>query len=74
MNDPGPDGDRMRQTVKVVGVIGGRSSAANPPELEKEFAQFNELGQMTQRCGADGARFPGYLSNPPLRPALAGRR
>ena len=78
MNAAGPDGDRVRQTVKVVTELlaGDHLKPANPPELEKEFAQFNELGQMTQRCGADASRFKlGILSNPPppARP-LAGRR
>jgi Fe-S-cluster-containing hydrogenase component 2 len=78
MNAPGPDGDRVRQTVKVVTELlaGDHLKPAIPPELEKEFAQFNELGQLTQRCGADPSRFRlGILSNPPppARP-LAGRR
>jgi len=78
MNASGADGDRVRQTVKVVTELlaSDHLKPANPPELEKEFAQFNELGQMVQRCGADPARFRlGILSNPPppARP-LAGRR
>ena len=78
MNAPGPDGDRVRQTVKVVTELlaADHLKPANPPELEKEFSQFNELGQMTQRCGADASRFKlEILSNPPppARP-LAGRR
>ena len=78
MNAPGPDGDRVRQTVKVMTELlaADHLKPANPPELEKEFSQFNELGQMTQRCGADPSRFKlDILSNPPppARP-LAGRR
>src|SRR5256886_690804 len=55
MNAPGPDGDRVRQTVKVVAELlaADHLKPANPPELEKELAYFNELGRMTERCGAD---------------------
>ncbi len=78
MNAPGPDGDRVRQAVKVVTELLATDhlKPANPPELEKEFAQFNELGQMAQRCGADASRFKlKILSNPPPPArALAGRR
>lgn len=78
MNAPGPDGHRVRQAVKVVTELLATDhlKPANPPELEKEFAQFNELGQMAQRCGADASRFKlEILSNPPppARP-LSGRR
>src|SRR5450432_3190362 len=78
MNAAGADGDRVRQTVKVLTELlaADHLKPANPPELEKEFAQFNELGQMTQRCGADPERFKlDILSNPPpLARPLAGRR
>jgi len=78
MNAPGPDGDRVRQTVKVMTELlaADHLKPANPPELEKEFSQFNELGQMAQRCGADPSRFKlSILSNPPppARPRT-GRR
>ena len=78
MNAAGADGDRVRQTVKVLTELlaADHLKPANPPELEKEFAQFNELGQMTQRCGADSSRFKlDILSNPPPRARpFAGRR
>ena len=78
MNDAGPDGDRVRQAVKVVTELLATDhlKPANSPELEKEFAQFNELGQMAQRCGADASRFKlEILSNPaPTARPLAGRR
>ena len=78
MNAPGPDGDRVRQTVKVVTELlaADHLKPANPPELEKELAHFNELGQMTERCGADPARFKlEVLSDPPPPArARAGRR
>ena len=78
MNATGPDGDRVRQTVKVMTELlaADHLKPAQPPELEKEFSQFNELGQMVQRCGADPSRFQlPILSNPPptARPR-AGRR
>src|SRR5437764_3136990 len=78
MNAPGPDGDRVRQTIKVVTELlaADHLKPANPPELAKELSHFNELRQMTDRCGADPVRFKGsVLSKPPpaARP-LAGRR
>src|SRR5438552_8555686 len=50
MNAPGPDGDRVRQTVKVTTELlaADHLKAAKLPELEKAFAQYSELGQMTQ--------------------------
>ncbi len=78
MNAPGADGDRVRQTVKVVTemLAADHLKPASPPELEQEFAQFNELGQMAQRCGADPSRFRREILSDPPPPAraLAGRR
>jgi ferredoxin len=78
MNAPGPDGDRVRQTVKVVTELlaADHLKPANPPELATELSHFNELRQMTERCGADASRLRNkILANPPpaARP-LAGRR
>lgn len=78
MNAPGPDGDRVRQTVKVVTELlaADHLKAANPPALEKELAEFNELRQMTERCSANPSRLKlDSLSDPPpaARPS-AGRR
>jgi Fe-S-cluster-containing hydrogenase component 2 len=78
MRAPGPDGDRVRQTVKVVTELlaADHLKPANPPDLEKELAEFNELRQMTERCAASPSRFKlEILSDapPPARP-LAGRR
>src|SRR4030095_67945 len=55
MNAPGPDGERVRQTVKIVTELlaADHLNPANPPELEKELAEFNELGRMTERCAAN---------------------
>src|SRR3989440_1262172 len=68
MNAPGPDGDRVRQTVKVVTELlaADHLKPANPPELANELSHFNELRQMTERCGADASRLKNtLLSNPP---------
>jgi Fe-S-cluster-containing hydrogenase component 2/CRP-like cAMP-binding protein len=78
MNAPGPDGDRVRQAVKVVTELlaADHLKPAPTPQLEAQLGPFNELGQMAARCGADVSRFKlGILSNPPP-PAreLAGRR
>src|SRR5205807_864592 len=78
MNAPGPDGDRVRQTVKAVTELlaADHLKPAHPPELEKELKHFNELRRMTETCGADPSRFNlEIVSNPPppARP-LAGRR
>jgi Fe-S-cluster-containing hydrogenase component 2 len=78
MKDPGPDGERVRQAVKVVTELLATDhlKPANPPELEKEFAPYNELGQMAERCGADPSRFKLKILSDPPPPArvLAGRR
>jgi Fe-S-cluster-containing hydrogenase component 2 len=78
MNAAGPDGDRVRQTVKVVAELlaADHLKPANPPELANELSHFNELRQMTERCDADPRRFQQTLlmkPPPPARP-LAGRR
>ncbi len=76
MNAPGPDGDRVRQTVKVLTELLATDhlKPASPPELEKEFSPFNELGQMVARCGANPARVAlEVLSNrPAARPPAHG--
>ncbi len=45
MNAQGADGDRVRQTVKVLTELlaADHLKPAEPPALEKEFAPFNEL-------------------------------
>jgi CRP-like cAMP-binding protein/Fe-S-cluster-containing hydrogenase component 2 len=78
MNAPGADGDRVRQTVKVMTELlaVNHLKPAEPPSLEKELAPFNELGQMVRRCAADPVRLSlDVLSNPPpAAPPSAGRR
>jgi Fe-S-cluster-containing hydrogenase component 2 len=78
MNAPGPDGERVRQSVKVVTELlaSNHLKPAPQPELAKELSPFNELGQMAERCGADVGRFKvDVLAQPPppARPR-AGRR
>src|SRR5438132_5533031 len=67
MNAPGPDGERVRQAVKVVTELlaADHLKPAHPPALERELAHFNELGRMTQRCGADPSRFRRQLLSDP---------
>jgi Fe-S-cluster-containing hydrogenase component 2 len=78
MNDPGEDGERVRQTVKVLTemLAVDHLKPFEPPELDRELAPFNELGQMVSRCGADPSRFaPDVLSDPPpAAPPKVGRR
>jgi Fe-S-cluster-containing hydrogenase component 2 len=78
MNAVGPDGDRVRQTVKVVTELlaADHLKPANPPELEKELAQFNELGCLTERCGANPSRLKVEILShrPPAARPRAGRR
>src|SRR5438552_11142357 len=54
---PGPDGYRVRQTVKVVTELLAADHLKPAPlaELASELSYFNELRQMTERCGADSA-------------------
>jgi len=78
MNDPGKDGDRVRQTVKVMTemLAVNHLKPFEPPALDRELAPFNELGQMVGRCGAEPSRFDlDVLSDPaPAAPPNVGRR
>ncbi len=78
MNAPGPDGDRVRQSVRVVTELLAADclKPAPQPQLAKELAPFNELGQMVERTGANATRFKfELLSKPPPVPReRAGRR
>src|SRR6478672_3404525 len=78
MNAPGPDGDRVRQTVKVMTefLAADHLKPVEDPELSRELSPFNELGQMAERCGADPMRFKLDVMTRPAPPAqpLAGRR
>src|SRR3954454_4602132 len=78
MNAPGADGERVRQSVKIVTELlaADHLKPAPQPELAKELPPFNELQQVSDRCGADVGRFRlDVLSKPPpTPPARAGRR
>ncbi|MEA3208018.1 MAG: hypothetical protein QOE70_1075 [Chthoniobacter sp.] len=78
MNAPGPDGARVRQTVKVMTELlsADHLKPAPLPEVATELTPFNELGQMNERCGGDASRFKlDVLSGPrPAARPLAGRR
>src|SRR5438067_7107783 len=78
MNAPGADGERVRQTVQVMTELlaADHLKPAVLPELAKELSPFNELGQMTERCGADASRFKLDVLSKPSPPAapLVGRR
>jgi Fe-S-cluster-containing hydrogenase component 2/CRP-like cAMP-binding protein len=58
MNAEGPDGERVRQTVKAVTELLAADHLKPAPidSLAPELAPFNELDQMTSRCGANAAR------------------
>jgi Fe-S-cluster-containing hydrogenase component 2 len=78
MNAEGPDGDRVRQSVKVVAELlaADHLKPAPQPELARELSPFNELGQVAERCGASAPRFrvDVLTKPPPAPPARAGRR
>ena len=78
MNAPGPDGERVRQSVKVVTELLAADHLKPAPqaELAKELARFNELGRITERCGASVSRFRlnVFSKPPPEPPAREGRR
>src|SRR3954470_4229284 len=81
MKAQGPDGDKVRQTVKVMTELlaADHLKPVEDPELSREITPFNELGQMTQRVAAEPARFQLDVFTKPLNPPpepkpLAGRR
>ncbi len=78
MNAPGPDGERVRQSVKVVTELlaADHLKPAPHPEVAKELSPFNELAQMADRCGASTSRFKLDVLSvpPPVPPPRAGRR
>ncbi len=76
MNDPGADGERVRQAVKVMTELlaADHLKPAPHPELAKELAPFNELGQMAERCGAERLAFPSSTCSPIRRRRRAAAR
>src|SRR5438309_7826526 len=77
MNAPGPDGDRVRQTVKVLTELlaADHLKPAPDPEVAKALTPFNELGEMVKRTGANASNFKlDVLFKPPPTPReRAGR-
>jgi len=75
MRAEGPDGDRVRQTVKTLTELLA-ADHLKPATLTPELSDYNELGLMSQRCEGDVSRFKqGELSDlPPEAKPLAGRR
>ncbi len=78
MNATGADGDRVRQTVKVMTELlaVNHLKPFEPPTLDRELAPFNELSQAANRCGAEPARFDldVFADPPPAAPPKVGRR
>ncbi len=78
MNDGGADGARVRQAVKVVTELlaADHLKPAPLPALAKELEPYNELGQITARCGASPARFQidAFSKPAPAAAPGAGRR
>jgi CRP-like cAMP-binding protein/Fe-S-cluster-containing dehydrogenase component len=78
MNAPGPDGERVRQSVKILTELlaSDHLKPAQPPALEREFAPFNELAQAVQRSGAapDRLKLDVLSGAPPVPPPRVGRR
>jgi ferredoxin len=75
MMDGGADGDRVRQAVKTLTEMLS-ADHLKPAPLTPELSNYNELGLMSKRTGADTSRFQlDLLSNPPpAAPPLVGRR
>ncbi|MFL6584257.1 MAG: cyclic nucleotide-binding domain-containing protein [Chthoniobacterales bacterium] len=78
MNAPGADGERVRQSVKLVTELLAcdHLKPAPEPELAKQLAPFNELQQATERTGASASRLrlDAMSKTPPLIPPPRGRR
>jgi len=77
-NSPGPDGDRVRQSVKVLTELlaADHLKPVPSPALAKELSPYDELGQMVDRFGADATRLKiDVMSDPPpVPPPHVGRR
>ena len=77
-NAEGPDGDRVRQSVKVLTemLAADHLKLVATPRLAKELGPYDELGNMAARFGADATRLKlDVLSDPPpTAAARAGRR
>jgi len=61
----GPDGDRVRQAVKTLTELLA-SDYLKPAPLTPELSTYNELGLISERCGAGASRFQlDVLCDPP---------
>jgi Fe-S-cluster-containing hydrogenase component 2 len=78
MNAPGPDGERVRQSVKIVTELLAADHLKPAPSetMAPELAQFNELGKAVERCDTGTERLKlDVLSNPPPEaPPRVGRQ
>ncbi|MEI8108128.1 MAG: cyclic nucleotide-binding domain-containing protein [Verrucomicrobiota bacterium] len=78
IEDPGRDGDRVRQAVKVVAELltADHLKPAPAPALTAELAPHNELAKVASKCGAIAERLQlAELSLPaPPAPPQIGRR
>jgi Fe-S-cluster-containing hydrogenase component 2 len=77
IQDPGKDGDRVRNSVKVLTelLVTDHLKPALDPKLAQQLAPHDELGQLAKRFDAEKPRFNlDVLSNPPPVPAARGGR
>jgi predicted molibdopterin-dependent oxidoreductase YjgC len=71
MQDKGPDGERVRQAVKVLTELltADHLKLAPEPAPAKELEPFNELKQLADRCGVTTSRFGTEMMKTPAKPA-----
>ena len=71
MNDQGKDGERVRKSVTLLTemLAVDHLKPAQPARLEAEFAPFNELGLLVNRCHAQPERFRLDVLSDPAPPA-----
>ncbi len=76
MQDAGPDGERVRKSVKTLTELLAVDHLKPAPraELDKELAPFNELGRLLSRCGADPSRLKSEVFSPLQPEAIAHRQ
>jgi Fe-S-cluster-containing hydrogenase component 2/CRP-like cAMP-binding protein len=78
IKDPGKDGDRVRNSVKVLTelLVTDHLKPVQDPKLARQLSPHDELGQLAKRLEVEKPRFDlDVLSGPPPQPpARAGRR